>query len=418
MIAHKKKNTYLSFSFLFLGIFCVLLTPFVLHAESDSSSELKALENDIKLYKDSIEKLDEQKATLENEIELLDAQIKKTQAETKKTMLRLQKIEDEIEKTSIKIQTTKNEIEKQKETLKDYLRLINEYDQLSLVETLFSTGSLSGLFNQIQYAETLQVKTNETLQTFKELQELLKEKQQELSLRQEEETVLLAQLDAQEEELSRQQENKELLLEQTSGEEERFQELMTKAEGKREQIVLTLIESQTRTGGFSLSEAQVYAEKASEKTGVRKGILLAIVEQESYFGRNVGTGYYKTDMQEKYWDEFESVCETLGLDPEATPVSNKPKTYTGWGGAMGAGQIMPYEWLRVRGEVAKLTGHELPSPWNPEDAMMGVGVILRGLGAANPDGEFEACGRYFAGGYWKKYSWYAEQVLKKATKYE
>ncbi|MBU1166916.1 hypothetical protein KKC60_00715 [Patescibacteria group bacterium] len=386
--------------------------------KADSSSDLSKLQDEIRDYQDKIEELNNQEESLTKEIALLENEITKSGLEIDKTELKLEKLEGEIDKTTTKIRQTEKEVQAQKKTLRDYIRLLNEYDDVSLVETVFSTKTLADFFDQVYYSNTLQQKTKEALKAYQNLQDILVEKKTRLNNQQEETTVLLTQLEAQNKELQRMQGQKESLLEKTRGEEDKFQELYKEAQGERQKLLASLVTSDGNGGKISLGEAELYAVKAQEKTGVRKSVLMAIIEQETYFGANTGSGYYKDDMKPKLHPIFEEVCRDLGLDPETTPVSKKPTSYQGWGGAMGYAQIMPYEWRKIRAEAGRLTGHDLPSPWNPEDAFMGAAILLRDRGGADPERETEAIGRYFAGGYWQKYSWYAESVLRKAEKYE
>lgn len=403
---------------IFLMTASLLFSRPALHA-----SELDNLQKEISGYDQKISKLKNNADSLEKEIALVEAEGDKIKTEIKESELRLKNLATEIKKTEIKINETQKEIKVQKETLADYLRLLRELDGVSLIETIFSSKSFSSLMNQMRYTETLQEKTNDTLEKFKDLQVLFEEKNTELAGKQEEEEIALRLFAEQKKELARQQKNKEVLLTETRGEESRYQELKKQAEERRVDVIESLIVTESysgssASGAFSLAKAREAAIKASAKTGIRVAFLMAVMEQESSFGRDNGTGYYKTDMKSNLWEQFERVCRDLGLDPEKTPVSNKPTTYAGWGGAMGPAQIMPYEWLRVRGETAALTGHGLANPFNTEDAMMALGILMRNLGAGSRDGEYEAAGRYFAGGYWQKYSWYAESVLRKAKKYE
>ncbi|MEK7603927.1 MAG: lytic murein transglycosylase, partial [Patescibacteria group bacterium] len=70
-----------------------------------------------------------------------------------------------------------------------------------------------------------------------------------------------------------------------------------------------------------------------------------------------------------------------------------------WGGAMGPAQFIPSTWVGYIDEVAKLTGHSLPNPWNVEDAFIAAAVKLSKDGASsqNRAGEVAASKRYYCG---------------------
>ena len=47
-------------------------------------------------------------------------------------------------------------------------------------------------------------------------------------------------------------------------------------------------------------------------------------------------------------------------------------------------------------------------------------LLLKDLGAdaRTEEAEYEAAGRYFAGGNWEEFSWYADQVMEKVKWFE
>ncbi|MFC1618210.1 lytic murein transglycosylase, partial [Patescibacteria group bacterium] len=177
----------------------------------------------------------------------------------------------------------------------------------------------------------------------------------------------------------------------------------------------------TREGtSLQFQDAAKHAQYAYEETGVRPELIMSIVKQETNFGNNVGNGKYKTDMKKDQWDTFVKVCLELGRAPEDTPVSARPKSYQGWGGAMGIAQFIPTTWMTIKSDVEKITGRVPADPWAAQDAFLAVGVKLGKMGAStgNRDKEWEAAGRYFAGGNFKKYPWYGDNVLKRADTYK
>lgn len=385
---------------------------------STRAESIDSIEKDIKEYEATLGTLHEEKASLQNEIDQFENEIKKTESEITLSKKKLKKLEDNIELAQTKIHTTENTITIQKETLKDFIQLIDQADDTTYIEAIFSANSLSGIVNNIQYSSSLQDETKNTLTRYQEHKTALEEKKNAFNVTFEETEVLLSMLSRQERDLDLKKQNKEILLEKTEGEEGKYQDLFNDAQDKKQEALITFLSNSSGEGSISISDAANYAEIASSKTGVRKEVIMAIIEQETFFGRNVGTGYYKQDMKPAFHTYFEQICADLGINPETSPVSKKPQTYQGWGGAMGYAQIMPPEWIRIRKEISTLTGHSNPSPWNPADAFMGAGILLRDKGAASPSTELEGIGRYFAGGYWQKYTWYATSVLEKAKKYE
>lgn len=403
----------------------LLLVPLLALASfftnTSHAQNIDQIEQEIKQYEATLGKLRDEQSSLQNEIKQFELEIKKIEKEIQRSKQQLIEVEADLESTETQIIETKNTITIKEETLKEYLQLLDHADDITIIEAVFSANSLSTLVDNLQYSETLQDKTQKTLAEFKDIKQTL-EKQKEVFTETKQETeILLSLLSNQENDLALKKQSKEILLEETQGEEEKYLALFDDAKDRKESALIALIatsNTNTSSGAISIEEAKQYAKAASTKTGVRAEVIMAVIEQETFFGSNVGTGRYTTDMRPSFHTKFEQICAGLGIDPNTTPVSKKPENYQGWGGAMGYAQIMPPEWLSIRSEIASATGNPSPSPWNPADAFMGAAILLKNKGAANPDTEFEGVGRYFAGAYWKKYSWYASSVLKKAEKYK
>jgi len=103
------------------------------------------------------------------------------------------------------------------------------------------------------------------------------------------------------------------------------------------------------------------------------------------------------------------------------PVSKKP--WYGYGGAMGPAQFIPSTWVLYEKRIATATGHNPPNPWDPFDAFMAAGILLKDNGANKGTASAErlAALRYLAG--WtnatkKAYAFYGDDVMDLASKYQ
>ena len=174
--------------------------------------------------------------------------------------------------------------------------------------------------------------------------------------------------------------------------------------------------------GVSLKfgDALKYAQVATVKTGTRAALLLAMLKKESEWGTNVGTGTWREDMHPRDHEAFIEITEKLGLNPDTTPVSRKPSY--GWGGAMGPAQFLPNTWLSYEGDIARLTGHNPPNPWDIGDAFTACAYKLSkaGAGAQTYDAEWKAAQIYFAGRRWNnpRYYFYGDSVMELATQFQ
>ena len=89
---------------------------------------------------------------------------------------------------------------------------------------------------------------------------------------------------------------------------------------------------------------------------------------------------------------------------------------------MGPAQFMPTTWLLYKAAIARATGHNPPSPWDPKDAFMGAALLLKDNGARAGDykSEWTSAMKYLAGANWKKaaYRFYGDDVMAIAVKYQ
>lgn len=135
---------------------------------------------------------------------------------------------------------------------------------------------------------------------------------------------------------------------------------------------------------------------ASSRTGVPKGFLYGVLKMETNLGRNVGgctyaqvedgaiKSYKDGNLSKRAYDTFvarrktfKSITDDLGLDYRKQKVSCNPSGYAGTGGAMGVAQFMPDTWVGYKAEVARITGHSKPSPWDLTDGVTAMASKLR-----------------------------------------
>ncbi len=223
--------------------------------------------------------------------------------------------------------------------------------------------------------------------------------------------------EAQKESLGIEENNKQIALNETITQQKKVVGLISEAEQARKEISEKLFSLKNSGISMSLTDALEIAKFAGKVTGVRPALLLGVLKIESNLGTNVGSGRYPDDIHPLHREAFLRVIKKLGLNPDNAPVSAKPKSYAGWGGAMGPGQIMPGIWESVESSVAELTGRTLSSPYNLQDAFVATAIILRNSGASSGN-EYEAVNRYFAGGNWQRFTWYGDRVLAVAKEYE
>ncbi|TSC91012.1 MAG: hypothetical protein G01um10142_122 [Parcubacteria group bacterium Gr01-1014_2] len=427
-----KKSVFL---FLIFSIFSFLTFNFsgadVQQEISEREEQIQELEKQKEEFQKQITERQGQARTMEGEIFILDTQIKKLQLEIRTLDLAIQQTGLEIDETIKSIEAALTKIEKIKQSLGQFIRLLDQSDRETLVEILFKNRDLSDFFGNLESIRTSQEKAQVTIKDLKQLKIELEAEQEKLEIRKTEQVGLRSVQQIQKLEVDSKKKEKNDILKVTKGEEKKFQDLVKKTDQDIERIrgqVRFLLEQ-----GITLEEALKYGQLAAQRVGIRPAFLLAILDVESGLGRNVGTGNWLDDMYNCYRrlgkltraetekNAFFAIIGKLGLDANSVRVSRAPSY--GCGGALGPAQFIPSTWLLYETQVAALTGHGLPNPWSIEDAFMAAAIYLANAGASNKTqtAEIRAANAYLSGKANCRQSicrYYSNLVLQKAAEIE
>ena len=184
----------------------------------------------------------------------------------------------------------------------------------------------------------------------------------------------------------------------------------------------------------TFGEALDIAKSIANLTGIRPAFLLAILEQESALGKNVGQCYLanaqtgsgksiksgatisKVMSPGRDVPHFLNITSNLGRDPYKTPVSC-PMSF-GWGGAMGPAQFIPSTWMIYDDRVKSVMGSA--DPWNIKHAFLAAALYLTDYGADDKtrNSEWKAAMMYFSGSTNSKYKFYGNSALTRADRIE
>lgn len=416
------------FSFLLsMSAFGQELSGAVVRQRQQLEEELGALEFEIEKFQNLINGKAQESKSLERDIAILDAQIQKTRLEIRSLELEIERLSGKIVEKGESIDDIVTSIGRQKASLAASLKKLREYDDVSLIEILLSYERLSDFFGDIDTLDIIQ----SSLQ--KQFEELRTTKNEEEELRngyitqKREQVEGRALLDIEKNNLEERENKRQRILEETRGEEAVYQRILASRSRSASSIrsQLFLLEG---SPSIPFEQAVLFAERASEKSGVRVAFILGIIAQESELGRNIGQCNLPDDPPNYKWQAimkpsrdhapYLEITSSLGLDPNLMPLSCP--LAGGWGGAMGPAQFIPSTWLLYKDRIARVTGHNPANPWEPEDAFMASALFLSDLGAYSRAHEQEAAGRYFAGRRWdtpigRRYS---SQVLAKAANYQ
>ncbi len=395
--------------------------------------ELANIEKQILAQQVLVDDKRNERQSLERDVAILDAQIKKAQLGIQARSVEIQQLGSQIGDKEIVIGELGDSLNRQRQSLAELLRKRQEIDDISLVEILMGHDRFSSFFEDLDNFQSIKASLNESVEAVKLTRFDTEEQKVALEERQAKELELRRLQELEKKEIEKREAERAQILKVTKGEEAAYQALLQQQQKTASEIRQQLFELRD-SGAIPFPQAVAYAKQASAKTGVRAALIMGILTQETRLGENLGvTGRWKTDMHpDRDQPIFAVIAQTVGFDPDATPVSAKPSY--GWGGAMGPSQFIPSTWAIYGGYVKdgsgnwvydankdvirQLNGKSTPSsPYNNQDAFVATGLLMRDNGAAAGGYQAErlAALRYFAG--WggasnPSYAFYGDGVMQ------
>ncbi len=429
--------------FLFLFAFkadaafdCLKLTTSSNQVDKDyCKNELAQIEQELAKLLDLQKQQQKQTGTLVGDVNYLTSQINALKAKVKARALVIAQLKVHIAEKVSTINSLSKKIEREHESLAQLLRNTNELDEENIVHLILSDNTLSSFYGDFEsYASIKQAvkKSTDAIRGIKNETEVAKT---DLEEKQDRETDAKVELENAQKKITQSETEKKQLLSISKQTEIAYKKLAAEKKARADKIrsaLFPLRDSQAIPFGTAFA----YAEQATKITGVRPAFVLAILQQESNMGANVGscvitdlsTGATKGVNSGTIFPNgihptrdlpfLRSIVEGLGRNPLTTRVSC-PIAGGGYGGAMGPTQFIPSTWNIIKTRVATALGKTMPDPWNPEDAIMASSVLLmdNGAGKGGFTAERTAALKYYAGGNWNKSAnaFYGNSVMQKAA---
>ena len=378
--------------------------------------ELEACNKEIAEWTDILNKTKQEGASFSRDIAALTAKINAAQANIKGKNIAIANLTKDIAVKQSEISVLDTRLNKGKRAIADILRKTNDINSYSLVEAMLSDKNLSEFFVDIDTYASTQRALAELFDELRNVKALTEAEKKTLNKKKEAEAAAKAALENSKKEVEIDQAEKKTLLAINQTKEKTYAQVLADKQAKAAQIRAVLFPLRDSVA-IPFGTALQYAQTASEKTGVRPAFILAILQQESNLGANVGScvilnlssGETKSVNSGKVFSNgihpsrdlplLENILKELGRNPLETRVSCPVSSTFGYGGAMGPAQFIPSTWNLMVGKIASAMGSNTPDPWNPADAIMASAIFLGDLGASSQDftNERSAACRYYSG---------------------
>lgn len=383
-------------------------------------TEYDKIQAEIAEWQKILDETREKKNSLQGDVTTLNALIKKATAEIKQRNVSISRITDDIAQKEQRIGSLEEKLARGKASLANMLRIQNEADGRSVAELVLSSEDISSFFGDLDSLATIRRDLHELFNDIRAVKDEAEAEKKALTAKKNEEIDARYEIELTKKQIAANEAEKKKLLDVTKDQEKTYQTVLAERQRKAEQIRNALFPLRD-ADGISFGDALEYAALASEKTGVRAALILAVLSQESDLGKNVGSCYVtnlvtgdgvgkntgrvfeRVMKAPRDTDPFERITNDLNLLWGATAVSCPlGTTYTssrGYGGAMGPSQFIPSTWVLYEKRLRSTLGVSTPNPWDAKHAIMATALFLEDLGA---DGgtystERNAACRYYSG---------------------
>lgn len=357
-------------------------------------------------------------SSLASDVALLDSLIKKAAQQIQIKNQIISQLGSQINQKQQTIQTLSEKLRRENDSLGQILRKKNEIDNTTLTEMMLSKYRISDFFLDVDNFESVNKALQDSVNKVKGVRTETTAQKTTLEQKKLEQANLKIQIELEKKKTESQKSDKKTLLASSKAQEQSYQKLLDQKKAQAAKISAQLFKFKGQKG-IPFGDAYRYAKEASQATGVRPAFILAILKQESNYGKYDG-GCVLTDLQgtgkklsngevipnvmkpSRDLQPFIRIVKDLGFDPFeqqfSCPITAKVNgKYSDYGGAMGPSQFIPSTWLMFKDRIEKALGIAHANPWNPEHAITATALYMEDLGAQDPSQERNAACKYYSG---------------------
>jgi len=415
---------------LFLCI--VLLLPSMVFAETEDErrarleAQLQQVERQILNQRVLVENKQQERQSLERDLDLIDGEIVQAQLGIQARSVAIEQLGSQIEDKEEVIIILNDRLDKQQKSLAELIRKARAVDDFSLVEVMLSNENFSEFFTDVENFRAVNRSLNDSLTALVEIKTDTYTQKLSLEDKQLSEAEMKQAQEIEKQNIEAQETAKEQILTVTKGQEAAYQALLVSQQKSAAQLKSQLFEILGGGAAIPFPEAVGYAQVAQRMTGTPAALILAILEQESSYGSNIG-GCTMGDVSlgkdimhpDRDKPPFLAIAVEIGFDPAtqqvSCPLRRSDGSRIGWGGAMGPSQFIPstwaiyggfkkdsagnYSYVKSQDAIRTLLGKSSAgNPFSNQDAFLATGLLLRDNGAnGSYNSDRTAALRYYAG---------------------
>jgi peptidoglycan hydrolase CwlO-like protein len=403
--------------------------------KAECQRQYDELQDEIAAQQKIIDQTRAQEKSLTGDVTALNAKIAAAEAQIKAKNLAISKLGSQITQKTATINALTNKITAGQASLASMLRQQSQLDDYTTVEVALSADDLSGFFADADAFAATERDMQGLFTGIRQTKAQTEEQKKQLASQQDQQQDAKKQIATEQQRISNDKAQKQVLLTAAQQSEAAQQKVLAANQAKAAQIYAALFPLRD-AGAIQFGDALAFARQAQAKTGVDPAFILAILQQESNLGQNVGQCYVTDDatgngVGKNTGTAFKGVmsptrdvppflvlAKELGFDPHHQVVSCPIASVGGWGGAMGPSQFIPSTWTAYKARIAAAT-LKPANPWDPYSAIMATALYMSDLGASGGSytAEHTAAAKYYAGGGWAGSAGqsYGTQVMAKVA---
>jgi len=398
-------------------------------------AELAKIEAEVASLNNQLSSLKNEGTSIARDKKILENQAAQAKLKIKSHEFSIAKLGKDIKSKETAIVGLQERINKNKVGLNEVIRNAYEVDNISAVEIFLSNENISDFFRDLDAYVFINTKIRESIETISKDKSEEEGAKKELDSERSKEYDSKYAVEAEKAKIDKIDAEKARLLALNKKEQTSYNGTIASKQAEATKIRNALFALRD-SASIKFEDAVAFAKSAGNVSGVRPAFILAILQQESNLGSNVGSCYMTNQetgagvkiasgaavnnvmKPSRDVQPFLAITKALGKDWATTRVSC-PFT-TGYGGAMGPAQFIPSTWQMFAARISKAKGGAVANPWAAADAFMASSMYLAdlGAGAGTASAERNAACRYYSGRACGSAdnTFYGDQVMKRAVK--